>query len=149
MPVRFAPFSIPFPRRLQTLSVFTLTFVLGFGPILGTIVFIYSLFTPIAVVVIAYVAYFFLWDFDKPSRGGRRFKFMRRLKIWQYVCGYYPLSLVKTVDLDIKKNYIFGYHPHGVIANGAFGCFATEGVGFATLFPGITPHLLTLMCKFV
>ncbi|XP_049895920.1 2-acylglycerol O-acyltransferase 2-A-like, partial [Epinephelus moara] len=54
------------------------------------------------------------------------------------------LQLVKTVDLDPKKNYIFGFHPHGVLVAGAFGNFCTEATGFSRLFPGLTSHLLML-----
>ena len=27
--------------------------------------------------------------------------------------NYFPMTLVKTLDLDPSKNYVFGYHPHG------------------------------------
>uniref|UniRef100_A0A3B4TZD7 Monoacylglycerol O-acyltransferase 3a n=1 Tax=Seriola dumerili TaxID=41447 RepID=A0A3B4TZD7_SERDU len=62
------------------------------------------------------------------------------------------LGLVKTVDLDPKKNYIFGFHPHGekltclsgCLVAGGFGNFCTEATGFFRLFPGLTSHLLML-----
>lgn len=78
------------------------------------------------------------------------------------------LQLVKTVDLDPSKNYIFGFHPHGemleclstllsvppvslatchlpgVLATGAFCNFCTESTGFTGLFPGLKTHLLML-----
>ena len=34
------------------------------------------------------------------------------------------------------------------LPTGAFGSFATEGNGFAELFPGIQPHLMTLKINF-
>jgi 2-acylglycerol O-acyltransferase 2 len=43
---------------------------------------------------------------------------------------------------------VFGYHPHGIISHGAFTAFATEALGFAQLFPGITNTLLTLDSNF-
>ena len=43
---------------------------------------------------------------------------------------------------------MFGYHPHGIISHGAFTAFATEALGFAQLFPGITNTLLTLDSNF-
>ena len=100
-------------------------------------------------MAIVYGSLFFFWDFDAPCRGGRRFNFMRRLPIWKLFCSYFPIKLIKTEDLDPQKNYIFGYHPHGVISQGAFGSFGTEGAGFSDLFPGIIPHLLTLKCRFL
>lgn len=38
----------------------------------------------------------------------------RELTYWQYFCDYFPAVLVKEADLDPSKNYIFGYHPHGM-----------------------------------
>lgn len=50
--------------------------------------------------------------------------------------------------MDPSKNYIFGYHPHGIMCAGAFGNFATEGNDFSETFPGLTPHILTLEGQF-
>ncbi|BAO38666.1 diacylglycerol O-acyltransferase 1 [Kluyveromyces marxianus] len=44
--------------------------------------------------------------------------------------------------------YIFGYHPHGVAAFGAFSAFATEACGWGEKFPGINNCLLTLVNQF-
>lgn len=73
-----------------------------------------------------------------------RSNLFRRLPIWKYYTSYFPLRLHRTAELDPSKNYIFAYHPHGIISHGAFGNFATEATGFSTLFPGITNTLLTL-----
>ena len=54
----------------------------------------------------------------------------------------------KSADLDPSKNYIFGYHPHGVISVGALLTFASEATGFANAFPGIDVRLLTLSVNF-
>lgn len=51
---------------------------------------------------------------------------------------------MKTAKLDPSHNYIFGFHPHGILVAGAFGNFCTEATGFSQLFPGLTPHLLML-----
>uniref|UniRef100_A0A8B9EKQ3 MOG2B acyltransferase n=1 Tax=Anser cygnoides TaxID=8845 RepID=A0A8B9EKQ3_ANSCY len=56
--------------------------------------------------------------------------------------------LVRTAELDPCRNYVFGFHPHGVLAAGAFANFCTEATGFGVLFPGLRPHLLTLPCWF-
>ncbi|KAF7243188.1 2-acylglycerol O-acyltransferase 1 [Varanus komodoensis] len=50
-------------------------------------------------------------------------------------------KLIKTSDLDPSHNYLFGFHPHGVLVAGAFGNFCTEYTGFQKLFPGLTPYL--------
>lgn len=70
---------------------------------------------------------------------------------------FFPISLVRTVPLDPSKNYIFGYHPHGIISVGAWINFATEGSGkmkfitatnFSKLFQGIDLRLMTLQSNF-
>uniref|UniRef100_A0A8C9KQW8 Acyltransferase n=1 Tax=Serinus canaria TaxID=9135 RepID=A0A8C9KQW8_SERCA len=58
------------------------------------------------------------------------------------------LQLIRTVPLEPGRNYLFGFHPHGVLAAGAFGNFCTEATGFGRLFPGLQPRLLTLPCWF-
>lgn len=58
------------------------------------------------------------------------------------------LFVLKEHDLDPKQNYVFGYHPHGIISYGAQLAFATEATGFSEKFPGITPSLLTLNSNF-
>ncbi|KAM8959422.1 LOW QUALITY PROTEIN: protein SGT1 homolog [Lycaon pictus] len=52
---------------------------------------------------------------------------------------YYASS--KTWDLDPSHNYIFGFHPHGVLVAGAFGNFCTNHSDFEELFPGFTAYL--------
>ena len=54
------------------------------------------------------------------------------------------LQLVKTAYLDPSQNYLAGFHPHGVLATGAFTNLCTESTGFSSLFPGIRPHLMML-----
>uniref|UniRef100_A0A8C3QV68 Acyltransferase n=1 Tax=Cyanoderma ruficeps TaxID=181631 RepID=A0A8C3QV68_9PASS len=70
--------------------------------------------------------------------------------IWGSLDGVFGefWGLIRTTPLDPGRNYIFGFHPHGVLAAGAFGNFCTEATGFSELFPGLRPHLLTLPCWF-
>ncbi|XP_029767417.1 2-acylglycerol O-acyltransferase 2 [Terrapene carolina triunguis] len=56
--------------------------------------------------------------------------------------------LVKTAELDPSKNYVVGFHPHGVLVAGAFLNFCTEATGFSQLFPGLTPHMMMLTLWF-
>lgn len=72
----------------------------------------------------------------------------RRLTMYKYLAKYFPVTLEKTADLDPSKNYIFGYHPHGILATGAFINFSTDGTGFSKMFPGIMPRLVTLRVNF-
>ncbi|KAI8096552.1 diacylglycerol acyltransferase-domain-containing protein [Halteromyces radiatus] len=141
--VRWAPLKIPLTRRLQMAAILFYISLL----LICLSVFTYALLVPFLwPLVIAYVTFIYL---DKaPENGGRRLEWTRHLRIWKYFVDYYPISLVKEADLDPSKNYVFGYHPHGIISMGAFGNFATEATGFSELFPGIKPSLLTLVSNF-
>lgn len=58
------------------------------------------------------------------------------------------LQLVKTHNLLTTRNYIFGYHPHGIMGLGAFCNFSTEATEVSKKFPGIRPYLATLAGNF-
>lgn len=55
---------------------------------------------------------------------------------------------MKTHNLLTTRNYIFGYHPHGIMGLGAFCNFSTEATGVSQKFPGIRPYLATLAGNF-
>nr|XP_055164633.1 LOW QUALITY PROTEIN: protein SGT1 homolog [Nyctereutes procyonoides] len=65
----------------------------------------------------------------------------QKLDPWRYFKDYFPIHLIKTWDLDPSHNYIFGFHPHGVLVAGAFGNFCTNHSDFEELFPGFTAYL--------
>lgn len=73
---------------------------------------------------------------------------LRRSTLWSLFASYFPARLHRSEELPPTRKYIFGYHPHGIIAHGAFAAFATEALGFSQLFPGITNTLLTLDANF-
>ncbi|XP_062262558.1 diacylglycerol O-acyltransferase 2-like [Platichthys flesus] len=78
---------------------------------------------------------------------GRRSSWVRSWTVWTYFRDYFPIRLIKTHNL-LPSNYIFGYHPHGILCFGAFCNFGTEATGFSKKFPGIKPSLATLAEKF-
>ena len=145
--VEFAPLNIPFYRRLQTLAVVIFYYSFYFGALFGSAAILFLLFSSYYPLALLYLAWAYIYDAQTPNHGGRRSRFMRNLKIWKYFRDYFPLKLIKTVELEPSKNYIFGYHPHGILCAGAFACFGTEATDWAGIFPGITPHLLPLMGK--
>jgi len=131
---------------LQTASVAMLYIVgfMGATHILG-LVTLYQLFryTPLWPLVILYLSWTYLVEWKTPARGGRNLfrNFARRLAIFKYIRDYYPITLVKTSELDPQKNYILGYHPHGLLTEGVAMAFCTEACGFSEKFPGIIPHV--------
>src|SRR5262249_27142292 len=90
----------------------------------------------------------FYLDRDTPRRGGRPSNFVKRWTIWRYFAAYFPVKLVKTCDLDPAHNYLFCYHPHGIISVGAVAGIATEANCFSQQFPGIDMRLGTLDMNF-
>ncbi|XP_069615494.1 2-acylglycerol O-acyltransferase 2 [Ranitomeya imitator] len=143
MAIEFASRSVPLQRRLQTAAV--LQWVVSFLALAQTciILFFVLLFTRFWIISVLYAVWWFI-DWDTPYLGGRRARWLQRSVIWKYVRDYFPIKLIKTADLDQNQNYIFGFHPHGVLIVGGFANFCTEATGFSDLFPGITPYLLML-----
>ncbi|EPY89497.1 diacylglycerol O-acyltransferase 2 [Camelus ferus] len=80
--------------------------------------------------------------------GGRRSQWVRNWAVWCYFRDYFPIQLVKTHNLLTTRNYIFGYHPHGIMGLGAFCNFSTEATEVSKKFPGIRPYLATLAGNF-
>jgi len=70
------------------------------------------------------------------------------MTIHKHFANYFPIKLHKTAELDPKKNYLFGYHPHGIISIGAYVNFCTNGTGSFEMFPGINITLCTLVGQF-
>lgn len=56
----------------------------------------------------------------------------------RWTAEYFSTRLIKTVDLDPSKSYIFAYHPHGVISMGANLALSTNGCQFNKVFPGVS-----------
>jgi len=71
-------------------------------------------------------------------------KMARNNVFWRYFCNYFPLKLVKTVDLDPKKSYLFVSVPHGILSIGIFGSFASDVLDCKKLFPGLEIRAITL-----
>lgn len=146
--VEFAPLRIPLHRRLETAAVALYYYSFFFGALIGTLIILGLFFTSYYPIAILYLSWAYLIDGRTPNHGGRRSNFVRRLRVWKYFRDYFPIKLIKTEELEPSKNYIFGYHPHGILCAGAFCNFATEATDFSGVFPGITPHLLPLMGEY-
>ncbi|CAH8452661.1 unnamed protein product [Schistosoma bovis] len=52
-------------------------------------------------------------------------------------------------NLSMNVNYLVGFHPHGILATGAFINFATEATGFSKVFPRFKPYLAILKAHFI
>ncbi|KAJ9051068.1 diacylglycerol O-acyltransferase 1 [Entomophthora muscae] len=88
--------------------------------------------------------------FDQtPETGGRKSEWLRRLPLWKWYTDYFPARLIAEATLDPQRNYIFGYHPHGIISTGVFANFCNESTGLSDLFPGLNIRVLTLVHQFL
>ncbi|XP_030072773.1 2-acylglycerol O-acyltransferase 1 [Microcaecilia unicolor] len=140
MKIEFAPLNIPLARRIQTAAVlqWVFSFLLLAQCCVG--VFILLILRSYWLVIALYVLWLY-FDWDTPQTGGRRWQWVRNWTVWKFFKDYFPIHLVKTTSLDPKHNYLFGFHPHGVLVAGAFGNFCTNYTGFSELFPGLTSYL--------
>ncbi|XP_072474046.1 2-acylglycerol O-acyltransferase 1 [Notamacropus eugenii] len=143
MKVQFAPINIPLERRLQTAAVLQWLFSFLLLGQLCCGLFVILLYKNYWFLYVPYLTWLY-FDWKTPDLGGRRFEWVRNWTIWKYFREYFPMHLIKTVDLDPSHNYIFGYHPHGVLVAGSFGNFCTNHSNFKKLFPGFTAYLHTL-----
>lgn len=143
--IRFAPLRVPLRRRLQTGAVLFHCM---------SIVVLVSLFwftcaNPLMWPIL--IPYLLHLTFSAAAVDGKlkyRSEYLRSLPLWKLFAGYFPIRLHKTFDLDPKRRYVLGYHPHGIISHGAWCAFATNALGFREKFPGITNSLLTLDSNF-
>ncbi|XP_072330633.1 2-acylglycerol O-acyltransferase 1-like isoform X1 [Scyliorhinus torazame] len=147
MKIEFAPINIPLRRRAQTFAVLQWIITFLFLGQCCLIVFVLLIFAGYWYIAVIYSVWLYL-DWDTPNQGGRRSEWVRNWRIWSYFRDYFPVHLVKTTDLDPQYNYLFGFHPHGVLAAGAFGNFCSEATGFGKLFPGLTSYLCILALWF-
>uniref|UniRef100_A0A4W2FJ92 Acyltransferase n=1 Tax=Bos indicus x Bos taurus TaxID=30522 RepID=A0A4W2FJ92_BOBOX len=83
------------------------------------------------------------WMINTPQQGDRQSAFIKHWTLWKYMKDGFPISLVKTTELDPSQNYLTGFHPHGMGVIGAFTNLCMEGMGFS-VFPGICSHLMML-----
>jgi 2-acylglycerol O-acyltransferase 2 len=135
-----------FSQRMEVRSVIIIYFtVLSVPVLLFWIVRRGGLWANLALA--AYVAWYSIMD-DAPKRGGRFLRPLRQRAFWKHFAAYFPMKLTREEQLDPEKNYVFGYHPHGIISLGALCNFGTEATGFAQLFPDIDLRLLTLTMNF-
>ncbi|XP_071951811.1 2-acylglycerol O-acyltransferase 2-A-like [Antedon mediterranea] len=145
--ISFAPLVVPLHRRLETFAVAQWCILFLVGGLFCFLFLLYLLTTSFYwVTILAYI--WFYIDWHTSHRGGRRSQWMVTSRFWRHMANYFPARLHKTADLDLKHNYMFGFHPHGVMGIGAFISFGTDATDFSKKFPGLKPTLLILSQQF-
>lgn len=56
---------------------------------------------------------------DFSEQKGNCKNYVRKFKFWKWILDYFDSKIVKTCDLDPKKQYIFAVHPHGFLPWGS------------------------------
>lgn len=123
---------------------------LVFGPSCLFLFLVLPFYSQVWWPTVLYMSWW-LWDLPICNSGGRPghvTSWARSWRVWTYFVKYFPINLVKTVDLSPEKNYMFCSHPHGVLCYGVIGALGSEGSGFSKLFPGLTAKLITLEGSF-
>ncbi|XP_064409146.1 diacylglycerol O-acyltransferase 2-like, partial [Latimeria chalumnae] len=134
-------------KHLEALSALQMVLTFLLMGVLCSVLMIYLLFTSLWLLPVLYAAWL-IFDWNTPEQGGRRLDWVRRWTVWKHARDYYPVRIIKTADLTPDRNYILGYHPHGILCAGAFINFCTEATNFSKVFPGITSYLCTLVGLF-
>lgn len=108
------------------------------------------IFTKYWLVTIVYYSYL-VFDAKTCNRGGRRWPSAYKARFWSYLAAYFPIKLrfSNRFHLDPNENYILNYHPHGISAFGCVASFATDGLKFSRLFPGVRPRFMVHETSFL
>ncbi|XP_031624109.1 2-acylglycerol O-acyltransferase 1-like [Contarinia nasturtii] len=149
MSIKWTPwFDVPMHRRLECLSVGLIVFCeIALGPIC-TFIFLLLIYIGnvyVKIICSSYLAFIY-YDRHTSDQGGRGIglHFMRNLSVWKYCLDYFPIELIKTVDLPPDRNYLFCIFPHGWLSLGAGANFATNHSKWSRLYPKIRPKCTTL-----
>ncbi|XP_040570347.1 2-acylglycerol O-acyltransferase 1 isoform X2 [Lepeophtheirus salmonis] len=152
--IKFAPLSIPFERRLQTIAALIWSSIIVIGFPLGYILFLYLLWTSRAQWIFwPYIAWL-IYDIRTPFNGGRNIHGsiclnVRNWRIWKYFKDYFPVKVIKTTDLDPNKGYLLGSHPHGFMASGVFAAFGTNDKDLIDIYPNIKSRVIATSGIFI
>lgn len=134
---------------LDILSVALLYSLVLLG-ITGVLSVVFLTFLQTIPPLIVLYSLWLVYDWRTAFQGGRaaRYCFLSRWSLFKNIRDYFPIKFLATQHLDSTKNYIFGYHPHGMVPVGALVCFATKAAGLEQLYPGIKPRVSMVSCEY-
>ncbi|POM70527.1 Diacylglycerol O-acyltransferase [Phytophthora palmivora] len=70
---------------------------------------------------------------------------LRTSSLWGLLNQFLRVKIIREQELDSNKQYIFGFHPHGIIVLSRIAIF---GGSFEDIFPGITYRILGASAMF-
>jgi len=134
------------PTLIETISVciWAANMFVGIGLFIFLLFFKYT-----RILMIIY----FLWiTYDnvvnKTPIYGRKSNFVKNMGVWKRTRDYFPIRLHKSANLDSNKQYLFGYHPHGIVCISANIAFSSEALSISKVFPGVNIRLATIPINF-
>ncbi|KAI9299176.1 diacylglycerol acyltransferase [Neoconidiobolus thromboides FSU 785] len=70
--------------------------------------------------------------------------------MWYYYSDYFSTQLIisDVSTFSTNSSYIFGYHPHGILALGAFSSFLTNYCNIQQILDGFNIRLATIPLNF-
>ncbi|CAD5225227.1 unnamed protein product [Bursaphelenchus okinawaensis] len=135
-------------RRIQTGTVMKYMFIFLIMPFLSLAIVGYMLFYTQFWWTMGFYFVWLYYDWNVGETGGRPNSWYRRLYIWKAMADYFPNEVIMTSKIPNDKNYIFGWHPHGIISVSAFNNFCTNGTGLDEKMPGIQRYMASLSSQF-
>jgi len=129
----------PVGLTLNSLAL-TICFLFYCGPVIQSIMVIYIIFC-------IFDSHGDRCGYDFLHRLGFT-KFWRNMLLWKNGAKYFPVELVKTVELD-EGPYLFASFPHGVFSLAAHFALISNGAGVDETFPKvrIAPLIISLLFK--
>ncbi|OQR81982.1 diacylglycerol O-acyltransferase [Thraustotheca clavata] len=129
---------------LQLLVCFvSIHYLVWFWVVLAILFYIYYIgYGIVSVSIVAlYIPSFFNGAHRKVTvaKGGKQWDGLRMHWLWKLMCEYAGLEMIREVELDPKKQYIFGFHPHGILVLSRLSCYAGNWEG---VHPGIEVRAL-------
>lgn len=156
---KLPPLNLPISNRIQTAFILLhSTSIIWFC----ALYFLLWCLPWMWLLMLYYTIFYYLLD-RSPVNGGvwyKRSEKIRGWQYWKYLIDYFPIKFHKMADLEptfnptsdtherIGPNYIFGYHPHGIIATGVSSGFTNNSTNWDELFPGIKCFVTTLVNQF-
>jgi len=145
------PLSVPFERRLQTAVALIFNLFTGIPFWIGSLCIALYFSSAVQNVFFIYVA-FMIYDQRHPLHPSfrRQWEWFKGSRLLILLAEYFPVRLVRPCDVELnpRRNYLFGYHPHGVQAIGSLCAFGTYACNIHRIFPGLKVNLQTLPIQF-
>lgn len=129
----------PLHRFFQAVYIFFIIHYLFWWipfALLSVIIWNSAYFLVVPAAILIYLPFFFNYDHVKLGRPWNGF---RQSSLWDFAQRYGGLEVIRTHELTPNKQYIFGFHPHGILI---LSRVATYGGLFEKLFPGIETRVL-------